>query len=68
MRGRRGVFRVSCSKEEGERVARLIDESGDRAHESENVAVNDVHVLAFLIKVWEWQSLHRSTSIARCPR
>ena len=46
----KGVFRVSCSKEEGERVARLIDESGDRAHESENVAVNDVHVLAFLIK------------------
>ena len=61
------MFRISCSKEEGEKIVHMIDESGDQTQESEDVAVNDVHVIAFLIKVRELWSFHHSTFIDQCP-
>lgn len=61
------MFRISCSKEEGEKMVRLIDESGDGTQEAGNVAINDVHVLTFLIKVREWKNIHHSTFIDQCP-
>ena len=59
---------MSCNKEEGERMVRRIDEQGDQVHSLDDIAIQDVHVAAFLIKVANARSLDCSASSARCRR
>ena len=59
---------MSCNKEEGERMVQLIDEHGDQMHSLDDIAIQDVHVAAFLIKVALVHSVHCSVSSARCRR